>query len=73
MTEPHQTIIQTHLDAIISELSNDIIQENKLRNLASKGIPDNSGHRGVIWRILLQLIPFDKSLWEQTLKTRREV
>ena len=43
-----------------------------IRKLAFDGIPDQAGLRGIYWKLLLDYLPPDKSLWEETLKARRK-
>ena len=43
-----------------------------IRKLAFDGIPDQAGLRGIYWKLLLDYLPPDKTLWEETLKERRK-
>jgi hypothetical protein len=40
------------------------IDEERLRFLASRGIPDGPGLRTLVWRILLTYLPLDRTRWE---------
>ena len=49
-----------------------LINEGRLRNQASQGIPDSQGLRGVIWRLLLKYLPLETGLWPEYLADKRE-
>ena len=51
---------------------NNVIDIQSLRRLASKGIPDNGSHRGVVWRILMNYLPCDRSQWKEVLQRQRK-
>lgn len=53
-------------------LTGELINEGRLRYLASKGLPDKLGLRGVIWRLLLRYLPLDTGMWTQSLALRRQ-
>ena len=56
-----------------SLLAEETVRESKIRNLSSKGIPDYCGLRGVVWRLLLKYLPFEKLLWPELLRVKRKV
>lgn len=49
-----------------------LINEGRLRNLSSQGLPDKLGLRGVIWRLLLKYLPLETGTWPQYLREQRE-
>jgi len=53
-------------------LKESLINEGRLRNLASQGLPDEGGLRGVIWRLLLRYLPLETDLWPQHLAAQRK-
>ncbi|XP_071713410.1 uncharacterized protein [Rutidosis leptorrhynchoides] len=53
------------------ELSRKVINMAELRRLASQGIPDSSGFRSVVWKLLLYYLPSDKGLWSSGLAKKR--
>lgn len=44
----------------------------ELRRLCYLGIPEKPGLRPMCWKVLLQLLPLDKSQWESTLTEKRK-
>ena len=42
-----------------------------LRCLASAGVPEESGLRGVVWRFLLDQLPADRAAWDAHLRKSR--
>ena len=49
----------------------DPVDMSVIRRLAFRGIPDQPGLRAIYWKLLLQFLPRQKSLWdEETLKQR---
>lgn len=53
-------------------LKETLINEGRLRNLASQGIPEKHGLRGVIWRLLLKYLPLETDLWAERLMEHRQ-
>ncbi|XP_071707056.1 uncharacterized protein [Rutidosis leptorrhynchoides] len=56
---------------LLQELSRKIINIGELRQLASLGIPDTSGIRSTVWKLLLGYLPIDKGLWSSELAKNR--
>uniref|UniRef100_A0AAQ4QHE2 Rab-GAP TBC domain-containing protein n=1 Tax=Gasterosteus aculeatus aculeatus TaxID=481459 RepID=A0AAQ4QHE2_GASAC len=54
-------------------LSEENINLKTLRELCFNGIPFEGGIRALCWKILLNYLPFDQTLWESFLKKQREV
>ncbi|XP_041986626.1 TBC1 domain family member 13 [Aricia agestis] len=54
-------------------LDNEIIDLEQLRKLAFNGIPEDNGLRPLVWKILLNYIPPEKSSWESTLTKKRQL
>uniref|UniRef100_A0A7N6ATN5 TBC1 domain family member 13 n=1 Tax=Anabas testudineus TaxID=64144 RepID=A0A7N6ATN5_ANATE len=54
-------------------LSEENINLKTLRELCFNGIPFEGGIRALCWKILLNYLPLDQSLWESFLKKQREV
>jgi hypothetical protein len=48
-----------------------VVDLKLLRRLASRGIPDEGSHRGVVWRLLLGYLPAATDDWETALRTQR--
>jgi hypothetical protein len=48
-----------------------VIDIKYLRKLASRGIPDEGSHRGVVWRLLLGYLPAKTDEWEAQLQASR--
>lgn len=62
------------LDLLIKELSNPLINLNKLRSLCFTGIPDEiNGVRSIIWKLLLGYIPYNRSDWASVLESNRKI
>lgn len=54
-------------------LSQKVIDLDQLRALAWNGIPAHTGHyRGVTWKLLLDYIPNDQEIQEETINRKRE-
>jgi hypothetical protein len=64
------TRISNRLQLFKNELSHQPLNLNNIRLLAFDGIPEP--YRGVYWRILLNLLPSDRSKWESTLTHYRQ-
>ncbi|XP_070550230.1 TBC1 domain family member 13-like isoform X2 [Ptychodera flava] len=47
------------------------IDRKRLNLMCSCGIPDKPGMRALCWKILLNYLPIDRSLWEETLAKKR--
>ncbi|KAJ5069358.1 tbc1 domain family member 13-like [Anaeramoeba ignava] len=37
------------------------------------GVPDSSGYRSIIWKLLFSYLPLEKNLWIETLQQKRQV
>lgn len=58
--------------AFQSILNETLVNEGKLRNLASLGVPDSLNVRGIVWRVLLKYLPLDQDLWKPYLIIKRQ-
>ncbi|XP_073138215.1 uncharacterized protein [Henckelia pumila] len=56
---------------LVQELSRKIINMGEIRRLASQGIPDGSGIRPTVWKLLLGYLPTDRSLWPSELAKKK--
>ncbi|KAF3456582.1 hypothetical protein FNV43_RR01236 [Rhamnella rubrinervis] len=56
---------------LLAELSKKVINMRDLRKIASQGIPDGSGIRSTVWKLLLGYLPPDRSLWSTELAKKR--
>ncbi|KAI3723431.1 hypothetical protein L2E82_34999 [Cichorium intybus] len=56
---------------LLEELSRKIINIGELRQLSLLGIPDGSGIRSTVWKLLLSYLPIDKGLWSSELAKKR--
>ncbi|XP_057431953.1 uncharacterized protein LOC130724688 isoform X2 [Lotus japonicus] len=56
---------------LLAELSRKVIDMRELRRLASQGIPDASGLRSTVWKLLLGYLPQDRALWSSELAKKR--
>ncbi|KAK2443168.1 Ypt/Rab-GAP domain of gyp1p superfamily protein [Trifolium repens] len=56
---------------LLAELSRKVIDMRELRRIASQGIPDVSGLRSTVWKILLGYLPPDRGLWSSELAKKR--
>ncbi|XP_071377289.1 TBC1 domain family member 13 isoform X3 [Centroberyx affinis] len=54
-------------------LSEESIDLKALRELCFSGIPFEGGIRALCWKILLNYLPLDQTLWDSFLKKQREV
>lgn len=54
-------------------LSEENINLKTLRELCFNGVPFEGGIRALCWKILLNYLPLDQTLWESFLKKQREV
>lgn len=59
------------LHNILCEDQENIINESKLRELSSRGFSDSSPIRPIVWRLLLQYLPKDRSEWPAHLTCQR--
>ncbi len=59
------------LQEIEDVLANKIIDMRKLRELCSQGCPNEGSSRSLIWKLLLNYLPKDRSQWTQVLTKRR--
>ena len=44
-----------------------------IRRLAFQGLPDEPGLRGMYWKLLLNFLPRQKSLWEEETNKQRRI
>lgn len=65
--EKHNARIQD----IKTLLESDKIDLIRLREYSSTGCPNEGGHRSLIWKILLNYLPNDRTKWGSTLTSRR--
>ncbi|KAG1714985.1 TBC1 domain family member 13 [Nymphon striatum] len=56
-----------------NELSEDHIDISKLQELCFSGIPDDNGCRPLCWKLLLNYLSCDRSTWNNTLTTQRQL
>ncbi|KAL8486873.1 hypothetical protein ACS0TY_023532 [Phlomoides rotata] len=56
---------------LLQELSRKVMNMGELRRLASEGLPDGSGIRAVVWKLLLGYLPPDRSLWPSEFAKKR--
>ncbi|KAB1213665.1 TBC1 domain family member 13 [Morella rubra] len=56
---------------LLAELSKKVISMRDLRRIASQGIPDGSGIRSTVWKLLLGYLPPDRGLWSSELAKKR--
>ncbi|KAM7261428.1 hypothetical protein ACFE04_008795 [Oxalis oulophora] len=56
---------------LLIELSRKVINMNELRRIVCQGIPDGSGVRSTVWKLLLGYLPPDRSLWPAELAKKR--
>ena len=63
--------IQGGLHSLIA--SNTKINERRLRNLASSGLPEDGYARPIVWRILLQYLPVERHGWSEQLAHQRKL
>eukprot|EP01102_Stenamoeba_stenopodia_P013076 TRINITY_DN4189_c0_g1_i1.p1 TRINITY_DN4189_c0_g1~~TRINITY_DN4189_c0_g1_i1.p1 ORF type:complete len:403 (-),score=92.66 TRINITY_DN4189_c0_g1_i1:69-1277(-) len=55
------------------ELEGPKIDLSKIRAAAFSGIPEKPGLRAAYWKILLNYLPVNKNLWEETLQSNRSL
>ncbi|KAI4345362.1 hypothetical protein L6164_012493 [Bauhinia variegata] len=56
---------------LMAELSRKMIDIRELRKIACQGIPDGSGIRSTVWKLLLGYLPLDRGLWSSELAKKR--
>ncbi|THU56071.1 hypothetical protein C4D60_Mb11t13400 [Musa balbisiana] len=56
---------------LLAELSKKVVNIGELRRLASQGIPDGTGIRSIVWKLLLGYLPYDREFWMQELAKKR--
>ncbi|XP_062109188.1 uncharacterized protein LOC133819843 [Humulus lupulus] len=56
---------------LLAELSKKTMNMRELRRIASQGIPDGAGIRSTVWKLLLNYLPPDRSLWSTELAKKR--
>ena len=62
------------LDSLIKEISNPLINLNKLRSICFTGIPDEiNGLRSLLWKVVLGYIPNNRSKWDSVLESNRKI
>lgn len=60
-------------DAILKELSNPIINMDKIKKACFTGIPDDlNGLRSLLWKLLLGYLPPEREKWDSMLKQNRK-
>lgn len=52
-------------------LNSDVINDDDLRRVASSGLEDTEITRAVVWRLLLQYLPLDRSRWQESMASQR--
>lgn len=62
---------KARLQEIEAILGNDVIDLKKLREICSQGCPNEGGTRSLIWKILLNYLPTQRSRWNDMLAKRR--
>uniref|UniRef100_A0A3Q2EIV6 TBC1 domain family member 13 n=1 Tax=Cyprinodon variegatus TaxID=28743 RepID=A0A3Q2EIV6_CYPVA len=67
------TAYKNRIQEFKSALAEDTINLTALRELSFSGIPHEEGIRSLCWKILLNYLPLDQTLWESFLKKQREV
>ncbi|XP_048140984.1 TBC1 domain family member 13 isoform X2 [Rhodamnia argentea] len=56
---------------LLAVLSKKVINVRELRRIASPGIPDSTGVRPTVWKLLLGYLPPDRGLWPSELAKKR--
>ncbi|CAL9132598.1 unnamed protein product [Musa acuminata var. zebrina] len=56
---------------LLAELSKKVVNIGELRRLASQGIPDGTGIRSIVWKLLLGYLPYEREFWMQELAKKR--
>jgi hypothetical protein len=56
---------------VVAELSKKVIDLKELRKIASQGLPDDAGIRSIVWKLLLDYLSPDRSLWSSELAKKR--
>lgn len=77
--EPSPSRVPSEEDSLQSQLliefkltlSKKVVTLGELRRLACQGIPDDSGIRPTVWKLLLGYLPHDHSLWAHELDKKR--
>lgn len=59
------------LQEIGDVLANNVIDLKRLRELSSQGCPNEGGSRSLIWKVLLNYLPKERSQWTNVLTKRR--
>ncbi|KAA8584678.1 hypothetical protein FQN60_008463 [Etheostoma spectabile] len=67
------TAYRNRIQEFKETLSEETINLKTLRELCFNGIPFEGGIRALCWKILLNYLPLDQTLWESFLKKQREV
>jgi hypothetical protein len=80
MVERDESLMETEKRIMLEEvlLSNELVDEHKLRALCSWGVPEPAsrvdvGYRPLVWRLLLGCLPFDKRVWHAHLREQRQI
>nr|CAB3475167.1 unnamed protein product [Digitaria exilis] len=68
---PAQEFEISRQSRIFAALSKKVIDLDELRMMAAQGVPDAAGVRSTVWKLLLDYLPNDRSLWEQELAKKR--
>ncbi|KAF6166409.1 hypothetical protein GIB67_034960 [Kingdonia uniflora] len=72
--EPSKDVSQEEISRqaqLLAELSRKVVNMHELRRLASQGIPDCSGIRPTVWKLLLSYLPSDRGQWSSELAKKR--
>lgn len=62
---------KARLQEIEDVLKKNVIDVKKLREISSKGCPNEGGKRSLIWKILLNYLTKDRTQWNDILTKRR--
>ncbi|KAF3783447.1 TBC1 domain family member 13 [Nymphaea thermarum] len=55
----------------LAELSKRVIDLTELRKLAAQGVPDSSGIRSIVWKVLLGYLPCNREIWPDEMRKKR--
>uniref|UniRef100_A0A1B6LT36 TBC1 domain family member 13 n=1 Tax=Graphocephala atropunctata TaxID=36148 RepID=A0A1B6LT36_9HEMI len=67
------TSYRTKLKDFEELLNGEEINMTTLRSLCFNGCPDEGGHRAICWRLLLNYLPLNKTLWCEVLARKRDL
>lgn len=63
---------KARLQEIREILESETIDQKRLREFVSDGLPNEEVYRSLIWKILLNYLPLNRKKWPEFLKQRRE-